>query len=278
MDEEIDALVSRRTWELVSAPTDVVGCRSIYTLKYRPNGLLDRYKTRFITKGYTQTYGVDYFETFSPIARLNSIMILFSIVANLSWSLLQLNVKNAFLYGMVIWRRYIWSNLRSMLLGGNKVCRLRKAIYRLKQSPRVWYKKFSITISGIGFHHCHSDHSVFLQHTKSGLVILVVYVNDILLIGSDSAGLLETKEYLRCHFVTKNMGKPKYYLEIKVIHQKHSVLSQMKYALNIMETGLLGCKPASTKPMWTCWLMVVTFLMIQEGIKDWLKIDLSNSY
>ena len=103
MDEKIDALVSRRTWELVSAPTDVVvGCRSIYTLKYRPNGLLDRYKTRLITKGYTQTYGVDYFETFSPIARLNSIMILFSIVANLSWSLLQLNVKNAFLYGMVI--------------------------------------------------------------------------------------------------------------------------------------------------------------------------------
>ena len=101
MNEDMNALISRRTWELVSALTDIVivGCRWVYTMKYRPDGSIDRYKIRLIAKSYTQTYGVDYFETFSPVARLNSIGILFSIVVNMSWPLFQLDVKNAFLYG-----------------------------------------------------------------------------------------------------------------------------------------------------------------------------------
>ena len=86
MDEEMEALTSRGNWELISAPTDavIVGCRWIFTLKSRLDGSVDRYKVRFMAKGYTQTYGIDYFETFSPIVRMNSIRILFSIVVNLS--------------------------------------------------------------------------------------------------------------------------------------------------------------------------------------------------
>jgi len=86
---------------LISALKDavVVGCRWVYTLKYRPDGSVDRYKARLVAKGFTQTYGVDYFETFSPVARLNSIQILFSIVVNMEWPLFQLDVKNVFLYG-----------------------------------------------------------------------------------------------------------------------------------------------------------------------------------
>ena len=99
MDEEVDALISRRTWELISAPKHVVFCRWVYTLTYRPDSSVDRYKARLIAKGYTQTYGVDYFETFSPVARLNAIRIMFSIVVNMEWPLFQLDIKNAFLYG-----------------------------------------------------------------------------------------------------------------------------------------------------------------------------------
>jgi len=99
-----------------------------------------------------------------------------------------------------------------------KVYRLKKAIYELKQSPRAWFKKFSITISDIDFHQCQS---VFVRGTKSGIVVLTVYV-DILLTGSDSARLLETKKYLKHYFVTKNMGCLKYFLRIKV-HIKNTV-------------------------------------------------------
>ena len=98
-DEKMEALVSQWTWELISTPTYVIGCRWVYILKFRPNGSVDRYKARHVAKYYTQTYGIDYFETFSPVVWMNSIMILFSVVINLSWSLFQLDVKNAFLYG-----------------------------------------------------------------------------------------------------------------------------------------------------------------------------------
>jgi len=77
----------------------IVGCRWVFTLKYRPNESVDRYKAKLVAKGYTQAYGINYFETFSPIVKMNSITILFSIAVNLSWPLFQLNVKNAFLYG-----------------------------------------------------------------------------------------------------------------------------------------------------------------------------------
>ena len=81
--------------------------------------------------------------------------------------------------------------------GENTVCKLRKAIYGLKQSSRAWFEKFSVLISCIGFAHCHSDHSVFVRHTKSGSVILAVYVDDILLTRSDYVVLAESKEYLK---------------------------------------------------------------------------------
>jgi len=85
MDEEMKALDGRETWELVSVPTDVVvvSCRWVFTLKYRSDGFVDRYKVRLVAIGYTQTYGIDYFEIFSPVTRMNSIKILFSIAVNL---------------------------------------------------------------------------------------------------------------------------------------------------------------------------------------------------
>ncbi|XP_020253820.1 uncharacterized protein LOC109830870 [Asparagus officinalis] len=94
----------------------------------------------------------------------------------------------------------------------------------------------------------YSDHSVFLRRTTTGLVILAVYVDDILLTGSDSVALAETKEYLNCHFVTKDMGKPKCFLGIEVTYQRHGMLlSQRNYVLDLLEeAGLLGCKLAST--------------------------------
>ena len=119
---------------------------------------------------------------------------------------------------MGIFRSIYGETSRFIAQGKNKVYRLKKAISDLKQSPQAWFEKFNITISGIGFHRCHSDYFDFNRHIKSGIVILAVYLDDILLISSDSARLLETKEYLEYHFVTKDMRRPKYFLRIKVAH------------------------------------------------------------
>jgi len=99
--DEMETFASRRTWELVFTLTDavVVDCRWVFALKYQPDGSVDIYKVKLVAKGYTQIYDIDYFGTFSPVARMSSIMFLFSITVNLSWPLFQLDVKNAFLYG-----------------------------------------------------------------------------------------------------------------------------------------------------------------------------------
>jgi len=221
----MEALASRGTWELIATPTDtvVVGFRWVFTLKYHPDGSNDRYKARLVAKSYTQTYSIDYFETFPPIAKINSIKILFSIVVNLSWSLFQLDVNNT-LYGDLQEEVYIEQPPSYVAQGETKVCHLKKAIHGLKQNPMAWFEKFSLTISGICFHRFHLDHSIFIRRIRSSIVVLVVYVDDILLTGSDSAGIVETKMYLKRHFVTKDMGRPKYFLRIEVAHQKYSVL------------------------------------------------------
>jgi len=158
---------------------------------------VDRYKVRFVSKVYTQTYGMDYFETFSLVARLNYIRIMFSIAFNMEWPLFQLDVKNIFLYRDLKENFYMEQPSRYIAQGENIVCRLRKVNYELNQSPRAGFEKFSIVISSIGFAHCHSDHLVFVHRTMSGSVIRVVYVDDILLSGSDSVALVEIKEYLK---------------------------------------------------------------------------------
>ena len=101
MDDEMTALVGNQTWELVNLPSGKkpVGCRWVYTIKCNSDGSIERYKARLVAKGYTQTYGIDYQETFAPVAKMNTIRVLISLAVNLDWELLQYDIKNAFLDG-----------------------------------------------------------------------------------------------------------------------------------------------------------------------------------
>ncbi|KAK4380940.1 Retrovirus-related Pol polyprotein from transposon RE2 [Sesamum angolense] len=223
---------------------------SVFTLKFHADGTLERYKARLVAKGFTQTYGVYYFETFSPVARLNSIRVLFFLAVNLNWSMYQMDIKNAFLYGDLNETVYMEQPTGYVAQGEKQrmVCKLKKAIYGLEQSPRAWFDKFSRIIGEFGFSRCQADHSVFVQTTTSGMVVLAVYVDDILITGSDIVGIEEAKTYLQKHFVTKDLGRPRYFLGIKIAHSKHGIsLSLRKYACDLLqEAGLLGTKPVDT--------------------------------
>ncbi|CAO2827932.1 unnamed protein product [Amaranthus hypochondriacus] len=103
MEEEISALDKNETWEKCEIPKEkkMVGCKWVHTIKYVADGTIERYKARFLAQGYTQTYGVDYYETFSPVVKIDTIRVLFSVAANKDWPLHQFDVKNVFIHGKI---------------------------------------------------------------------------------------------------------------------------------------------------------------------------------
>ena len=154
MGEEMLALEKNKTWDVVELPRgkQPVGCKWVFTVKYKADGSLERYKARLVAKGYTQTYGVDYQETFAPVAKMNTVRILLSLAAIFGWSLQQFDVKNAFLHGDLEEEVYMKAPPGyDGNLGKNKVCRLKKALYGLKQSPRAWFGRFTKVMTGIKY-------------------------------------------------------------------------------------------------------------------------------
>ena len=129
-----------------------VSCKWVFTVKYTTNGTVERYKARLVAKGFTQAYGIDYTETFAPITKLNTIRLLLSLATNLDWPLHQFDIKNAFLNGELEEKVFM------MLPPGfckkeeeTKVCKLKKSLYGLKQSPRAWFDRFAKVIKNQGY-------------------------------------------------------------------------------------------------------------------------------
>ena len=139
-------LHSTGTWDIVTLPAgkSLVSCRWFYTVKISPDGQMERLKARLVVKGYTRIYGSDYYDTFSPVAKMASVHLLLSMAAMRSWSLDQLDIKNAFLHGDLVEEAYMEQSPRFVAQGESSlVCSLRCSLYGLKQSPRAltqWYR------------------------------------------------------------------------------------------------------------------------------------------
>lgn len=154
MEVEMKALQKNKTWSVESLPQGKrpVGCKWVFTIKHKADGTIDRYKARLVAKGYTQTFGVDYQETFAPVAKMNTIRVLLSLAANFDWPLKQFDVKNAFLHGDL--EEEVYMELPTgyeVQNGTGKVCRLKKALYGLKQSPRAWFGRFTDAMKRYGY-------------------------------------------------------------------------------------------------------------------------------
>jgi hypothetical protein len=251
MLEEMAALEKNKTWELVSLPKGKkpVNCKWVYTVKQDPNGKIERYKARLVAKGYSQTYGIDYDETFAPVAKMSTVRTLISCAANFGWPLYQLDVKNAFLHGDL--REEVYMEIppgfgTSQTHG--KVLRLRKSLYGLKQSPRAWFDRFRRAMCGMGYTQCNGDHTVFYRHSRRHITILSVYVDDIIITGDDTFEMSQLKQKLSKEFEVKDLGQLKYFLGIEIARSpKGIVLSQRKYVLDLLsDVGMLGCRVAST--------------------------------
>nr|CAN76326.1 hypothetical protein VITISV_014220 [Vitis vinifera] len=252
VQDEIDALEKNGTWTITDLPVGKrpVGCKWIFTIKYKADGSVERFKARLVARGFTQSYGIDYQETFAPVAKLNTIRILLSLAVNQDWCLQQLDIKNAFLNGDL--EEEVYMEIPPGFeesMAKNQVCKLQKSLYGLKQSPRTWFDRFTKAVLKLGYKQGQADHTLFVKKSHAGkLAILIVYVDDIILSGNDMGELQNLKKYLSEEFEVKDLGNLKYFLGMEVARsRKGIVVSQRKYILDLLkETGMLGCKPIDT--------------------------------
>ncbi|RVW24660.1 Retrovirus-related Pol polyprotein from transposon TNT 1-94 [Vitis vinifera] len=231
MNEEMKSLQKNETWELVECPPGKkpVRCRWIYTVKYKADGSIERFKARLVAKGYTQTYRIDYTETFAPVAKINTVRVLLSLAANLDWPLQQFDVKNVFLHGELSEEVYMDLPPGCMVPEKQcqKVCKLKKSLYGLKQSPRAWFGRFTKSMRAFGYRQSNLDHTLFLKKQHGKIAALIVYVDDMVVTGNDPEERKALQNYLSREFEMKDLGP-------------------LKYFLGIEETGMSGCQPVNT--------------------------------
>ena len=139
---------------------------------------------RLVAKDFTQEYGIDYEESFAPVARISSIHALLAVATASKWDLFQMDVKNAFLNGELSEEVYMQPP-PGLSVDSNKVCHLRRALYGLKQAPRAWFVKFNSTISRLGYMASHYDSALFLRRTDKGTILLLLYVDNMIITGDD---------------------------------------------------------------------------------------------
>ena len=251
MLEELVALHQNETWRLVPRTPNmhVIGSKWVFKTKLRPNGTLDRLKALLVAKGYHQINELDYTETFSPVIRPGTIRLILTVALVKHWPIQQLDVKNEFLHGYIVEDIYMEQPPGMTDPQFPKhVCKLQRALYRLKQAPRAWFDGLSVFLISCGFFCSLADPSLFVCHSNKGVLVLLVYVDDMLLTGSSTALVNSFVQTLSHEFSMKDLGPVHHFLGVEISHTSEGLhLSQSHYALTILEQSKkLDCKPMST--------------------------------
>jgi hypothetical protein len=255
MQEEIEALHKNNTWDLVPLPQGrkAIGNKWVYKIKRDGNNQVERYRARLVVKGYAQKEGIDFNEIFSPVVRLTTIRVVLAMCAIFDLHLEQLDVKTAFLHGELEEEIYMLQPEGFAETGKeNLVCKLNKSLYGLKQAPRCWYKRFDSFIISLGYNRLSSDHCTYYKRFEENdvFIILLLYVDDMLVIGPNKDRVQELKAQLAREFDMKDLGPANKILGMQ-IHRDRSKrkiwLSQKNYLKKILRRfNMQDCKPIST--------------------------------
>jgi hypothetical protein len=249
MIDELAALERTGTWDIVPLPShvDPITCKWVFKVKTKSDGSIERYKARLVARGFQQTQGLDYDETFAPVAHMTTVRTLIAVAASSSWTISQMDVKNAFLNGDLQEEVYMHPPPGVDTPSGH-VCRLRRALYGLKQAPRAWFERFISVITAAGFSSSEHDPALFVHVSPKGRTLLLLYVDDMLITGDNLEHICHVKQHLSKEFQMSDLGPLSYFLGIEVQQtQKGFYLSQSKYIQDLLDrSGITDTRTVAT--------------------------------
>ena len=251
MEAELEMIEKNETWELVKRPSDkpIVGVKWIFKVKLNLDGSVQKNKARLVAKGYTQKPGIDFNETFAPVARLDTVRTLIALAAQKRWKLFQLDVKSAFLNGVLQEEVYVDQPPGFVVQDKeDRVYRLKKALYGLKQAPRAWYEEINSYFTAAGFQKSPSEATLYVKAAESGILIVSLYVDDIIYTGSSEELVMSFKTEMMKRYEMTDLGLLHHFLGLGVIQaESYIFLHQKKYARTLLDKfGLKDCKAVST--------------------------------
>ena len=253
MAEEISAIERNKTWTLVKAPPGIkpIGVKWVFRMKKDQTGAVVKHKARLVAKGYSQNFGIDYEEIYAPVARFDSIRILIAIAAQLNWNLHHLDVKSAFLNGVIKEDLYVMQPEGFVKRGKeSRVLKLTKALYGLKQAPRVWNSKLNKTMDDLGFKRSKLDGALFYKGSEKEKVLVGIYVDDLIITGPRGELICKFKEEMKEKFEMTDLGLLSSYLGMEVRQSSDIIfLSQRAYTNHILKVFKMNDCNAIQTPM-----------------------------
>ncbi|GJS68379.1 zinc finger, CCHC-type containing protein [Tanacetum coccineum] len=235
-----------------------LGCKWIFKRKLKVDGTIEKFNARLIIQGFKQKSGIDYFDTYAPVARISTIKLLIAMTYIHNLIIHQMDMKTAFLNGELEEEVFI-SQPQGFIMPGNKnnVCKLIKSLYGLKQEPKQWHQKFDEVVLSNGYLLNQADKCVYNKFDETGKgVIICLYVDDMLIFGTDQVQVDLTKEFLSSRFSMKDIGGgggADVILGIRIKHESNEIaISQSHYIEKVLKKfNYFDCTPVST-PMDTC--------------------------
>jgi transposase InsO family protein len=250
--DEMDSIQQAGTWTLTPLPADrqAIGCKWVFKIKRKADGSVDRYKMRLVAKGFSQKPGIDYEETFAPVAKFATIRALLSVAAHYDLEIHQMDVRTAFLNGDLEQDIYMKQPEGYVASGKeNLVCKLRKSLYGLRQASRAWYDKIHHALVDMGFQVLSADTCVYQLRKDALYVLVALYVDDLLLLANSLEGLSALKKDLSKRFSMTDLGEAHYILGIQIDRDRAArtlSISQREYVHKVLQRfGMLDCKPAA---------------------------------
>jgi hypothetical protein len=251
MQSEMDLVEKNHTWELADLPRghSAITLKSVFKLKRDEASAIVKHKARLVARGFVQREGIDFDDTFAPVARMESVRLLFALAAQKDWRVHHMDVKSAFLNGNLKEEVYVHQLQGFAILDKEgKVLRLRKALYGLRQAPMAWNANLDSTLKGMGFGQSPHEAAIYQRGNGGNALLVGVYVDDLVITGTKDATVTAFKEEMNTTFQMSDLGLLFFYLGIEV-HQGNSgiTLRQTVYTKRVVElAGLTNYNPALT--------------------------------